>query len=141
MLFRNFHNLNQLLKDFNSFDDLFSENPNLKKNENVESGSDENGEWEKRTFVSDTGLFSYSFFTRKNNTKNVDRDLSKMKSELSLAVEKQDFELAVELRDKIKKFEENKEEINRLNTELSECIKNQNYEDAIKLRDKIKELR
>jgi protein-arginine kinase activator protein McsA len=49
--------------------------------------------------------------------------------------------MAVELRDKIKKIEENKEELSKLEKELSECVKSQDYESAIKLRDKIKDLK
>ena len=57
------------------------------------------------------------------------------------AVEKQDFEKAVELRDKIKKLEDNKEELSKLNNELNECIKKQDFENAIVVRDKIKKLK
>ena len=59
----------------------------------------------------------------------------------SLAVESQDFEKAVELRDTIKKLEVNKEEIKKLNDELESYIKNQDFENAIIIRDKIKSLK
>ena len=110
MLFRNFHNLNRLFKDLDSIEDFFKEiNPQSGK-EQVQKGNDENGEWERRTYVSDTGLFSYSFLTRKSdNSKSID-EISKLKYELNESVEKQDFERAVELRDKINKLEKNKNE-------------------------------
>ena len=142
MLFRNFYNLNKLLKDLNSFDDSFFDmNPYLSGNEKTESGKDDKGEWEKKTFISDDGLFSYSFFTKRSgNRKEVD-DLTKLKNQLDLAVESQDFEKAVELRDTIKKLEVNKEEIKKLNEELKSYIKNQDFENAIIVRDKIKSLK
>lgn len=138
MLFRNFHNLNRLFKDLDSFDDLFFERPNLKGKESVQSGTDEQGEWERKTYVSDTGLFSYSFLTRKS--KPID-ELSSLKTELDDVVEKQDFERAVELRDKIKNLEKNKEKISTLKKELDESIKNQDFERSIGLRDKINSLK
>jgi protein-arginine kinase activator protein McsA len=138
MLFRNFHNLNRLFKDLDSFDDLFFERPNLKGKESVQSGTDEQGEWERKTYVSDTGLFSYSFLTRKS--KPID-ELSSLKTELDEVVEKQDFERAVELRDKIKNMEKNKEKISTLKKELDESIKNQDFERSIGLRDKINSLK
>ncbi len=141
MLFRNFHNLNRLFKDLDSIEDFFKEiNPQSGK-EQVQKGNDENGEWERRTYVSDTGLFSYSFLIRKSdNSKSID-EISKLKYELNESVEKQDFERAVELRDKINKLEKNKNELTKLNQELNECIKKQDFEKAIKLRDKINSLK
>lgn len=137
MLFRNLNDLRKLFMEFNSFDDSFFNQPHLKGREQVNSGSDENGEWERKTYVSDTGLFSYSFFTRKNNLNSND-EIHKLKNELDLCVENQEFEKAVELRDKIKKLELNKEEINKLKLELNESIKNQDFEKSIIIRDKLK---
>lgn len=138
MLFRNFRDFDKL---FREFDEMFFEKPHLKNKEKVENISDEDGEWEKRSYVSDTGLFSYTFLTRKTNTKNSKNEIDSLKNELDVCVEKQDFEKAVELRDKIKKLELNKEELSKLNQELNECIKKQDFENAIKLRDKIKSLK
>jgi len=142
MLFRNFYNLNKLLKELNSFDDsFFDQNPYLSGSEKTESGVNNNGEWEKKTFISDDGLFSYSFFTKRSGGKKEIDNMSKLKRQLDIAVESQDFEMAVELRDKIKKLEENKEELKKLNDELEEYIKNQDFENAIIVRDKIKSLK
>ena len=88
--------------------------------------------------MSDTGLFSYSFLTRKS--KPIDK-LSLLKTELDEVVENQDFERAVELRDKIKNLEKNKEKISTLKKELDESIKNQDFERSIDLRDKINTLK
>jgi protein-arginine kinase activator protein McsA len=64
-----------------------------------------------------------------------------LKQKLNIAVDEQNFEEAVELRDKIKNLEKNKEELIKLNKELDECVKKQDFENAIKLRDKIKGLK
>lgn len=142
MLFRNFYNINRLLRELNTFDDSFFEsNKHLSGDEKIESGNDENGEWEKKTFISDDGMFSYSFFTKRSGSKKELDTISGLKKQLNLAVEMQEFERAVELRDKIKKLEDNKEEIQRLNSELNEHIKNQDFENAIIVRDKIKKLK
>ena len=134
-----FNHFNRFFRDLESLDELFNEF--VPKNQKTQTGTDDKGEWERRTYVSDNGLFSYSYFTRKTNTtENVD-ETTKLKNELDRCIENQDFETAVELRDKIKKLEENKEEINSLNDQLNECVKNQDFEKAIKLRDKIKKLK
>lgn len=138
MLFRNFRNFDRLFKEF---DEMFFEQPHLKNKEKVEDIFDEDGEWEKRTYVSDTGLFSYTFLTKKSKTNGSTNEIDTLKYELDKSVENQDFEKAVELRDKIKKLESNKEELTKLNKELDECIKKQDFENAIKLRDKIKSLK
>ena len=136
MLFRNFKDFDRLFKEF---DELFFDKSTSNDKPNIVTGSDKNGEWEKRTYVSDNGLFSYSYFTRKPKN-NID-EISKLKNELDLSVEKQDFERAVELRDKIKNLEINKEEISKLNSELNESIQKQDFENAIILRDKLKKLK
>ena len=137
MLFRNF---NRLFRELNSFDELFDMKP-FDEKENVENGVDNDGEWEKRTYVSDNGLFSYTYLTRKSKYNKPKDEMFNLKKELDLCVENQEFEKAVELRDKIKKLEENKEELLKLNNELNECIKNQDFERAIVLRDTIKKLK
>ena len=50
-------------------------------------------------------------------------------------------EKAVELRDKIKSLEKNKEKISELEKKLSECVEKQDYEKAIEYRDKINALK
>ena len=138
MLFRNFRNFDRLFKEF---DEMFFEQPNLKNKEKIETVSDENGDWEKRTYVSDSGLFSYTFLTKKSTPSKPTNEIELLKNQLEKCVEDQEFEKAVELRDKIKKLESNKEELSKLNNELDECIKKQDFESAITLRDKIKSLK
>lgn len=140
-MFGSFYNLNRLFKEFDFLDESLFNKPHLKGKEKVESGTDENGEWERKTYVSDTGLFTYTYTTRKyNGNKKSTNEIDSLKKELNVCVEKQDFEKAVELRDKIKKLELNNEEINKLKKEMSELVKNQDFENAILVRDKIKSL-
>jgi len=136
MLFRNF---NRLFNDFDILNELLLSELKPNGNEKTEKGSDENGEWVRTTFTSPDGLLTYSYVTR--HSKKKDNELQSLKNKLELSVKNQDFEMAVELRDKIKKLEENKDILSKLEKELSECVKSQNYEEAIKLRDKIKELK
>jgi protein-arginine kinase activator protein McsA len=74
-----------------------------------------------------------------NEPKSDELDL--LKHKLEVAIEKQEFEEAVELRDKIKSLEKNKEKISELQSKLDECVKKQEFEKAIEYRDKIKALK
>jgi excinuclease UvrABC helicase subunit UvrB len=121
MLFRNFYNLNRLFKDLE-----------------LSQSETDDGEWERKTYVSDTGLFSYSYVIRK--PKQMD-EVSSLKKELDKRIEEQDFEGAVEIRDKIKSLEKNKEKISNLKKQLDESIKLQDFERSIELRDKIDSLK
>lgn len=142
-MFRNFYNLNRLFRELNFFEDPFEglHNPSINGKENIESGSDENGNWEKKTFRSDDGMFSYTIITSNSKTPNKRDEISDLKIRLENLIEQQEFEKACELRDKIKKLESNKKELDSLNKELSESIKNQDYEKCIELRDKINSLK
>ena len=142
-------NKRDLFRLINStFDDLFgsySYNLNLPKGETKsESGNDELGEWTKTTFNSDDGNLSYTSFVRYGNSDlplNTKKDkLSMLKEELEFRVQNQEFEKAVELRDRIKLIEKNKESINDLKKQLMVCVSNQDFENAAILRDKIKDL-
>jgi protein-arginine kinase activator protein McsA len=67
--------------------------------------------------------------------------LTSLQKQLEIAIENEDFEMAVELRDKIKKFETNQKQIEELEQELKQSIKDLNFEKSIELRDKLKELK
>ena len=58
-----------------------------------------------------------------------------------MVIENQEFELAVELRDRIKNLEQNQEEIKKLNDELKSHIQNQDFEKCIEVRNKINSLK
>jgi protein-arginine kinase activator protein McsA len=97
--------------------------------------------FEKKTYRSEDGSMVFTYITNKQSNVSEDDEISVLKYKLDLAIESQNFEDAVELRDKIKNLEENKEKISSLKKELDECIKNQDFEKAIKLRDKINSLK
>ena len=132
--------LDEMLGSVNQeFSSMFNEESSIKE------GSDENGKWKTETYTSPNGMFRYVITTSYGNPKKIVKkesdEISLLKKELEECVEKQEFEKAVELRDKIKKLELNKEELSKLNKELNESVKKQDFENAIKLRDKIKSLK
>lgn len=139
MFFRNYYNLNKFINNLKTFDNMFLNNiPDVKGKEIVERGVDENGEWEKKTFVSDDGSFTYSYYT--NNPSPLKNE-SDLESKLQEAINRQDFESAVLLRDEIKSMEVNKDKLTQLQKELDDTIQNQNFEKSIVLRDKINKLK
>jgi protein-arginine kinase activator protein McsA len=119
-----------------NFDKIFNEFFN---SENPFFGGLNN--FEKKTYKSEDGSITFTYITNVKGDLNKSDEITLLKQKLDMAVEEQDFEQAVELRDKIKNLEQNKEKISELNKELDECVKNQNFEKAIKLRDKINSLK
>lgn len=143
---RNRKSMDDLMNELNS---MFNEPMFIMGKTNVEKGSDENGEWSKETFTSSDGTYKITSVIRVmggdgspiKNTKTQNGELEILKSRLEKAVEEQDFEKAVELRDRIKSLENNQEKITELESELKESIEKQDFEKAIKLRDEIKNLK
>lgn len=97
--------------------------------------------WDRKSYESPDGSISFTYITNKKGDLSKTDEITLLKQKLDMAVEEQNFEQAVELRDKIKNLEENKEKISELNKELDECIKIQDFEKAIELRDKINSLK
>jgi protein-arginine kinase activator protein McsA len=120
----NNNNFNKLFNELFSMDDFF--NPRG---------------FEKRTYKSEDGSMTFTYITNKKGDLTESDEIHLLKQKLDLAIESQNFEEAVELRDKIKNLEENKEKISELKKELDDCIKVQDFERAIELRDKINSLK
>jgi protein-arginine kinase activator protein McsA len=97
--------------------------------------------FEKKTYKSEDGSMSFTFITNKRTGIKEEDEILQLKNKLDQAIESQNFEEAVELRDKIKNLEKNKEKISKLKKELDNCIKTQDFEKAIELRDKINSLK
>lgn len=143
---RNRKSMDDLMNELNS---MFNEPMFIKGRTNVEKGSDENGDWSKETFTSSDGSYQITSMVRVmngdgtpvRNNKRQSGELDILKVRLEKAVEEQDFEKAVELRDRIKSLENNQEKITELESELKELIEKQDFERAIKLRDEIKNLK
>ena len=57
------------------------------------------------------------------------------------AIDEQEFEMAVEFRDRIKSLEENKDKITALENDLKQAISKQEFEKAIEIRDELKKLK
>lgn len=137
-------NFNDFMREFDSMfesmDSMFGYKPKMIFGETkTETGTDENGVWTKQTFTSEDGSTTITNFVRTNGygTKNKTQSLREL---LEKAVEEQNYEEAVKLRDEIKKFEKNKDKIESLKNELNKHVKEQNYEKAIEVRDEIKKL-
>lgn len=111
---------------------------------NTETGKDENGNWSKETFTSEDGMIQFTTIFRSSNgpePSQSNSDINKLKKLLQKAIDEQEFEMAVELRDRIKAMEENKDKIAALENDLKEAIDNQNFEKAIEIRDELKKLK
>lgn len=112
-----------------------------------ESRIDVNGEWTKSTYTSEDGKTKIVTMTRgfdgpeKKNSVTKSNDLKFLERELQRAVDDQNFELAVELRDRIAKVKNSVEVIKDLETKLEDAISKQNFELCIELRNKINELK
>ena len=112
---------------FRAFDEMFSQfNPN-------------NGEWKTQSKVSEDGTMKITTYYY-DNTKTTPTSKN-LKQQLEIAIENEDFEKAVELRDQIKKLESNQKEIDKLEEELKKSIEEQNFEKSIEIRDQLRKLK
>lgn len=134
-----FSEFDSLFNDFNTLSSPYL----LKGKKNVESGTDEDGSWTKESFISEDGSYQITTVYKTTNKSSVkpSSEVLDLKKQLDSAVEKQDYETAAKLRDKIKLVEQNKEKIQDLESKLQETIKKQDFESAIKYRDEIKKLK
>lgn len=147
--FRNNKSLDELIKDLNKNLKEFGFEPYPTNfNTSEESGFDDNGEWTKSTFKSDDGKImmvtvtrNYNFNDDSTNDEINSSDIKFLESELSKAVDSQNFEMAVKLRDKIKHLKSNEKVLKQFEKELELAIKEQNFEKCIDLRDKIKSIK
>ena len=119
-------------KNFNDiwrvFDEMFSQT------------DPRNNGWKTQTRESEDGTFKITtyFYDNSNTTKSQGQNL---KSQLDAAIENENFELAVKLRDQIKNLELNQKEIQKLEMELKKSIEEQNFEKSIEIRDQLKKLK
>ena len=137
--------LKQLMDELN---EMMNEDQSLftRMDINETSGSDELGDFETETFESPDGSMKYTIRTYKfggsPKPKKEERgSLESLKQQLETAVIKEDFHLAIYLRDKIKNFERDQEEIKKVEDELKACIESQDFEKAIELRDQLRKMK
>lgn len=140
----NKRNLNDLFREFDAmfgqFDSMFGGIPT---NGKTETGTDEFGDWKKETYKSpDGGVFITSFVRTGGNHKPTESSgITSLKKKLQIAIEEENFEEAVKLRDEIKKLESNQDEIKKIELELKKSIEEQDFEKSIELRDQLKKLK
>jgi excinuclease UvrABC helicase subunit UvrB len=137
-------NFNDFMREFDSMfesmDSMFGYKPKMIFGETkTETGTDENGVWTKQTFTSEDGSTTITNFVRTDGFGSRTKTES-LQDLLKSAVEEQNYEEAVKLRDEIKKMEKNKDKIESLKNELNKHVKDQDYEKAIEVRDEIKKL-
>lgn len=143
-MFRRRKNFNDI---FSEFDEIFNQFesrfglPSL--NTSTEEGSDEMGDWKKETYTSPNGnIFITSFVRTGNSNENTKKTgLNALKAKLQVAIDEENFEEAVKIRDEIKQYETNQDTIKKLESELKKSIEEQDFENSIKLRDEIKKLK
>jgi excinuclease UvrABC helicase subunit UvrB len=143
-MFRRRKNFDDMFKNFDEmfsqFDAMFG---GLQANGKSESGTDELGDWTKETYKSPDGSIFITNFVRTGNSGSSDKSsgINSLKKKLQLAIEEENFEEAVKLRDQIKNYESNQDAINKLEMELKKSIEEQNFEKSIEIRDQIKKLK
>lgn len=105
-------------------------------------------DWTTNTFESPDGDYKYTRYVKVFDLSDLDNDNPKEMSKdeylnikLERAIEMEDFEEAVKLRDQIKNLGINKEMIENLELELKESIKEQNFERSIEIRDQLRKLK
>jgi len=105
-------------------------------------------DWTTNTFESPDGDYKYTRYVKVFDLSDLDNDNPKEMSKdeylnikLERAIEMEDFEEAVKLRDQIKNLGINKEMIENLELELKESIKEQNFEKSIEIRDQLRKLK
>jgi len=140
-MFRRRKNFNDLFGDFDAmfsqFESMFGGMP---INSESESGTDENGDWTKESYTSPDGKIFITNFVRNGNS-NKSSGINSLKRKLQMAIEEENFEEAVKLRDEIKTYESNQDSINKLEMELKKSIEEQDFEKSIEIRDQLKKLK
>ena len=107
-------------------------------------------DWETKTFESADGNYKYTSYVKVfdlsdfDEPKEMGKEMDKeeyLKIKLNRAIEMEDFEEAVKLRDQIKNLGTNQEEIEKLELELKQSIEEQNFEKSIEVRDQLRKLK
>ena len=137
--------LKQLMDELN---EMMNEDQSLftRMDINELKGTDELGDFETESFESPDGSMKYTIRTYKiggspKPNKEELGSLESLKKQLDTAVKKEDYQLAIYLRDKIKNFEKDQEEIKKIEDELKACVEAQEFERAIELREQLRKMK
>lgn len=134
-------------KPFRNFDEIMAQYEKLMQEFNKKMSDKD---WTKETYESPDGLYHVKTFTKVIDLSEIfgeqteDKKITKeeyLTYKLQQAVENENFEEAVKLRDQIKNLKSNQEEIENLEMKLKEAIKTQDFEKAIEIRDELKKLK
>jgi excinuclease UvrABC helicase subunit UvrB len=124
-----------------NFDDLMARYDKMMEEFNKQ-------DWDTKTFESPDGNYKYTRYVKVFDLSDFDNDNSKemdkeeyLKIKLERAIEMEDFEQAVKLRDQIKNLGTNQEQIEKLELELKKSIEEQNFEKSIEIRDHLRKLK
>ena len=106
-MFRKRRNFNDIFGDFESmfgqFESLFGGMPS---GSSSESGTDEIGDWTKETYTSPDGKIFITNFVRNSGSHNPTKNsgITSLKRKLQIAIEEENFEKSIEIRDQLKKL-------------------------------------
>lgn len=112
-------------------------------NVSYEDFTNDLGEWKKTIRTSKDGLYTSIHYVLNGDSKwssGEKNEIKDLQRQLEKCVRSQEFEKAVELRDKIKYLEKESSKINQLKKEMEIAIKDQNFERAIEIRDELKKI-
>jgi excinuclease UvrABC helicase subunit UvrB len=107
-------------------------------------------DWSEKSYESPDGSYKVTSYYKVfdlsdfDESKETDKKMGQeeyLKIKLNRAIEMEDFEEAIKLRDQINNLGTNKEMIEKVELELKTAIKEQNFEMAIELRDQLKKLK
>jgi len=118
------------------FDALFGADPNKFKD----------GEWVTKKFTNEDGSYKSTIMYRYGagggaNVNPTERDLKGLKKALEVAVENEDFEKAIEIRNRMKSLEENQDKIKKLTSDMKQAVDNMDFERAIEIREELNKLK
>lgn len=140
--------LNELFKNIFGnqewFKNLWETTQNFNKQLNIESGEDSEGSWEKRSWTSPDGSISYHSYSRLSGPGyNVVKksEIPALKAKLQEALNVEDYDTAIKLRDEIANLEKHSEDLKKLEGDKKAAVLSGDYETARKIKSKIDKLK
>ena len=104
-------------------------------------------DWTEKTYESPDGSYKVTSYVKVFDLSDVMDNPKQMpkkeylEAKLQRAIDNENFEDAVKLRDQIKNLGLNQDSIKKLELELKSAIEKQNFERAIEIRDELKKLK